>query len=169
MLQHSASVAMTVSNLHSLAADTNLLAGWASAAIPIKANNYQDVMVAARFVTHASNRQAGVINVYAVAALNDTPLWPDIFSAGTEGAEGAATVHDVEHIGLELLPLESIVVDNTASEEYSMAPKSLAQLFGGPIPPTHVFLFVTNTAASGTNPGLAASGSAVYYTPLVEV
>ena len=28
------------------------------------------------FTTHASNRQAGVINIYVLAALNDTPTWP---------------------------------------------------------------------------------------------
>ena len=75
-LQYVASVAPTVTNLHSLASSQDSLAGWSSASVSNLTNEYLDYLYAGTFTTHASNRQAGSINVYVIAALNDTPTWP---------------------------------------------------------------------------------------------
>lgn len=162
-LKRGASVALTVTNLHSLASSQTLEAGWTSALIDCGENI--DIMLAGTFTTHASNRQAGSINIWAYAALNDTPTWPDLFSSGTEGTEGTATVHDTEQRDSGMKLVHSITVDNGASEVYTFPPTSLAQLFGGTLP-TDVAIFVTQNASTTTTAGLAAAGSALHYTPV---
>lgn len=162
-LKRGSSTALTVTNLHSLASSQTWEAGWTSALIDC--STHIDIMLAGTFTTHASNRQAGSINVYVYAALNDTPTWPDLFSSGTEGTEGAATVHDTEQRDSGMRLVASITVDNTASDVYTFPPTSLAQLFGGTLP-TDVAVFVSQNASTTTTAGLASSGSALYYTPV---
>lgn len=164
-LQYAASVALTVTNLHSIASSATWETGWTSAAIDNGTNEYLDYMLAGTFTTHASNRQAGSINVWVYAALNDTPTWPDIFSAGTEGTEGTATVTDTEQRDSAMRLVASIIVDNTASDIYTFPPTSIAQLFGG-IVPDQFAIFVSQNASTTTTAGLAAAGSALYYTPV---
>lgn len=161
-LKYAASVAPTVTNLHSLAADANYLAGWTSASVNNTSNLYFDYLYGGTFTTHASNRQAGYIFVYVIAALNDTPTWPATAS-GTIGTEGALSFTDSEERDSLCRLLTSIPVDNTASAIYTFPPTGIAQLFGI-VPPYHA-LFVTGNAASSTNAQLASSGSAIYYTP----
>jgi hypothetical protein len=160
-IKRGASAALTVTNLHSLASSSTWEAGWTSALIDCGENI--DIMLAGTFTTHASNRQAGTINVWVYAALDDTPTWPDIFSAGTEGSQGAATVHDTEERDAHMRLVASITVDNTASAVYSFPPTSLAQLFGGTLP-TDVAVFVSQNASTTTTAGLASAGSALYTT-----
>lgn len=164
-LQYAASQALTVTNLHSLASSATWEGGWTSAAIDNGTTEYVDVYLAGTFTTHASNRQAGSINIWAYAALNDTPTWPDLFSAGTEGTEGTATVHDTEQRDSGMRFVASITVDNGASEVYTFQPVSIASLFGG-ILPDQFAIFVSQNAATTTAAGLAAAGSALYYTPV---
>lgn len=163
--QYAASVALTVTNLHSLASSQTWEAGWSSASIDNTANEYADILLSGTFTTHASNRQAGTINVWLYAALNDTPTWPSIFSAGGAGAQGAATVTDTEERDSGMILFRSITVDNTASAIYTFPPLSVAQMFGGWLPP-YVAVFVAQNAATTTAAGLASSGSALYYTPV---
>ena len=164
-LQYGASVALTVTNLHSLASSQTWEAGWTSAAIDNGTNEYVDYLLTGTFTTHASNRQAGSINVYAYAALNDTPTWPDLFSAGTEATEGTATVHDTEQRDSGMRFVASMTVDTGASEVYTFQPISIAALFGG-IVPDQFAIFVAQNASTTTTAGLASSGSALYYTPV---
>lgn len=163
-LQYVASVAPTVTNLHSLASSQDWTAGWSSASIVNTTNEYLDYLVAGTFTTHASNRQAGSINVYIVAAMNDTPTY-SAASSGTWGTEGAAAFVDTEQRDSACRLLASITVDNGASEVYSFPPTSVAQLFGGMIPPAFA-IFVAQNAATTTTAGLAAAGSAIHYTPI---
>lgn len=164
-LQYVASVAPTVTNLHSLASSQDWTTGWSSDSISNTTNEYLDYLVAGTFTTHASNRQAGVINVYIVAAMNDTPTWPAAAS-GTWGTEGAVSFVDTEQRDSASRILYSIVVDNGASEVYSFPPTSVAMLFGGIAPPAFA-IYVSQNASTTTTAGLASSGSAIYYTPVV--
>jgi len=161
-LKRGASSAPTVTALQSLASSQTWEAGWTSALIAC-GDNF-DIMLSGTFTTNASNRQAGSINVWVYAALNDTPTWPDIFSAGTEGVQGAATVHDTEQRDSGMRLVTSITVDNGASEVYTFPPTSLAVLFGGTLP-TDIAVFVAQNATTTTTAGLASSGSALYITP----
>lgn len=164
-LQYVASVAPTVTNLHSLASSQDWTAGWSSASISNTTNEYLDYLVAGTFTTHASNRQAGSINIYIVAAMNDTPTWPAAAS-GTWGTEGAASFVDTEQRDGASRLLASIAVDSGASEVYSFPPTSVSMLFGGVIPPAFA-IFISQNASTTTTAGLASSGSAIYYTPTV--
>lgn len=163
-LQYIASVAPTVTNLHSLASSQDWLAGWTSGSVSNLTNEYLDYLYAGTFTTHASNRQAGSINVYVIAALNDTPTWPATAS-GTIGTEGALSFTDTEERDSLVRLLASIAVDNTASAIYTFPPTGIAQMFGGMVPPYHA-IYVAQNCATTTAAGLAAADSAIYYTPV---
>jgi hypothetical protein len=163
--QYAASVAMTVTNLHSLASDSGAyLAGWSSDSVNNTSNEYLDYMVSGTFTTHASNKAVGRIEVYIVAALNDTPTWPAI-SSGTLGTEGTAGFTDTEERFALCRLLASVDTDTTASQILAFPPTAIAQLFGGFVPP-YWCIFVTSNASTTTTAGLASSGSAIYYTPV---
>jgi hypothetical protein len=164
-LQYVASVAATVTNLHSLASSQDWTAGWTSNSVNNTSNEYLDYLYGFTFTTHASNRQAGAINIYIIAALNDTPTWPAT-SGGTIGTEGALSFTDAEERDSLCRLLGSITVDNTASAIYTFPATGIAQLFGGVIPPYHA-VYIAQNCATTTTAGLAAAGSAVYYTPIV--
>lgn len=160
-----ASTALTVTNLHSLASDSgSYLAGWSSASVNNTTNVYLDYLYGGTFTTHASNRAAGRIDVYVIAALNDTPTWPATAS-GTIGTEGALSFTDSEERDSLCRLLVSLTADDTASSILTFPPTGIAQLFGGFVPPYHA-LFVTQNVSTTTTAGLAAAGSALYYTPI---
>ena len=161
-----ASVAPTVTNLHSLASSQDWSAGWSSGSVTNTSNKYSDYMVSGTFTTHASNRQAGTINVYIIASLNDTPTWP-ASASGTPGTEGALSFTDTEERDSIVRLLASITVDNTASAVYSFPPTCIAQLFGGRVP-THWAIYVAQNCSTTTTAGFASSGSAMYYTPIQD-
>jgi hypothetical protein len=164
-LQYVASVAPTVTNLHSLASSQTWIAGWSSGSVNNTSNEYADYLYGGTFTTHASNRQAGSIFVYVLAALNDTPTWPAT-SSGTIGTEGALAFTDTEELDSLGRLLTVLTVDNTASAIYTFPPTGIAQLFGGVVPPYHA-LYVAQNCSTTTTAGFASSGSAIYYTPVV--
>jgi len=157
-----ASVAPTVTNLHSLASSQDWLTGWCSASIDSSA--WEDAMFGATFTTHASNRQAGVINVYIVPALNDTPLYP-ASATGTLGTEGTVSFVDSEERDAACRLLVSIPVDNSASAVIPFGQLAMAHLCGGRMPTDFCF-YISQNASTTTTAGLAAAGSAIYYTPV---
>jgi len=156
--EYRASSNLTVTNLNSLAASTSLLSGWTSGTIDNTTNKDLDVLISAKFTKAASNLQAGSIEVYAYAMLDDTN-WPDIFSSGTEGTEGAATVHDDEQKRECLKLLWSTATDTGASEVHNMPPTSVASAFGS-LPPKFA-IFVTGNCTTTTTAQFAASGNQV--------
>ena len=159
--KYSASVAPTVTNLHSLASSQDYLTGWCSGSIAASA--WEDAMFGATFTTHASNRQAGFINIYVAPALNDTPLYP-ASATGTLGTEGTVSFVDSEERDAACVLLASITVDNTASAVLPLGQRAIANLFGGTMP-THFCFYVSQNASTTTTAGLAAAGTALYYTP----
>lgn len=167
LVDYAASSAMTVTNLHSLAADNSTgypLIGWSSASVNNTSNEYADYLLAGTFTTHASNRQAGFVYVYVIGALNDTPTWPAA-ATGTWGTEGAASFTDTEERDGFARFMIALAVDTSASSIVGFPPTSIAQLFGGIVPP-YWAVFVSTNATTTTTAALAASGSAVYYTPV---
>lgn len=157
---------LTVTNLHSLASSSSREAGWTSAGISNTSALALDYLISGTFTTHASNRQAGYIDVRIYSALNGTPTWPDIFSTGTEGTEGAATWHDTEQMNSAGRLLQAIEVDSGASEVYTFPQTGIAQLFGAC--PTNFAVFVGQNATTTTTAGLASSGSALYAIPVLQ-
>jgi hypothetical protein len=159
------SVVPTVTNLQSLAASQTLVAGWGSASVNNTSNVYRDYLYGGTLTSHASNRQAGTIAIYAVAALNDTPTWPAV-SSGTLGSEGAIAFADVYRLRSLTRLLISWDVDSSASAIYTFPPLGIRSLFGE-IPPYHC-LFITHNISTTTTAGFASSANAVYYTPTID-
>lgn len=164
LAKYAASSAPTVTNLHSLASSQDWSAGWTSDSVNNTSNAYLDCLYGATFTTHASNRQAGVINIYVIASLNDTPTWPATAS-GTIGTQGALSFTDTEERDTLCRLLGSITVDATASAIYTFPQTGIAQLFGG-VMPTHHAIYVAQNCSTTTTAGLAAAGSAIYQTPV---
>lgn len=165
-LKYLTDVAMTMTDIEDVDSSSTFIGGWTSDSVDNTTNLAVDYLVSGQFTTESTNRQAGFIYVYAYAAFNDTPTWPDLFSSGTEGSVGAATVHDTEQRDSGMRLLAAINVDNGASEVYAFAPTSIAQLFGGVVP-AYWALFVTSNAATSTNDWCVATGTALYYAPVV--
>ena len=90
----------------------------------------------------------------------DDSNWPDVFSSGTEGTEGTATIHDTEQASSAFILLWSTAVDIGTGEIHSMPMTSVRGAFGGILPPNFA-LFVAATAATSTNASFAASGNQV--------
>lgn len=154
-----ASVTLTVTNLHSLAASATYVGGWESARIDHSADLVLDDKIGLHLVTHASNRQAGAIRVYIIPALDDTPTWPDVFD-GTESAESVTDTEELDSCGILA---REIVVDNTASAVYDLTVDSVKAVCGGNMPRDYV-IFVTGNATTTTTAQLAAAGSTVKIT-----
>lgn len=160
-----ASAAPTVTNLQSLASSQDWAAGWFSGSIDNTSNKYLDYHYGFKFTTHASNRQAGTINIYVVASLNDTPLWPSS-ATGTPGTEGAGSFTDTEERDAICRLLWSAQVDTTASAVIEIPQISLVAALGLIMPPTHHCLFIAQNCSTTTTAGLAAAGNAVYRTAI---
>lgn len=160
------SSALTVTNLHSLAASSDWLTGWFSASRSNLSTPVKDFLYSGTFTTSATNRQAGEIRIYVVSSLNDTPLWTGT-ATGTLGTEGAGSFTDTEERDCLVRPLPAISVDNTASAIYTFPQTGIRHLFGDAMP-THHCLFIAHNIATATNAGLAASGSAIYMTPIYD-
>jgi hypothetical protein len=153
---------LTVTNLHSLASSATWIAGWTSASVDNTTNDYLDYLISGSFTTHASNRQVGSINVYAVG-FDTTPTIPAV-SSGTLGTEGAVAFADTFRRSSLVRQIVGIEVDATASAIYAFPPTGIRQFFGRELPP-YWCLFVAQNASTTTTAGLASSGSALFYTP----
>ena len=91
-----ASSALTVTALNgALASSTTFVAGWTSGTIDNSTNLDLDLWISGNFTAESTGLTAGQIRVYLYTEDEDNS-WPDLFSAGTEGTEGTATVHDTE-------------------------------------------------------------------------
>jgi len=164
LINYIAASAFTVTNLHSLASSQTWVGGWTSASVDNGTNEYEDYLISGTFVSHASNRQAGQLYVYAYSNLGDTAFSagvPDLFTSGTEGTEGAATVHTTYTRDAGMRLLWACSTGSTASAVFTMPATSLANAFGGWVPDQWA-LWVTHNLSTTTTAGLASSGSAIY-------
>lgn len=169
-IKYAAAVAFTVTNLHSLASSSTRVAGWSSASVDNNSDNFLDFLVSGQFTVHNTNAPTSgkTISVYAYGWHSDgggTPVWPDLFSAGTEGTEGApSTVHDEEQRDCGMRLLWSCTIDASTGEVYVMPPTSIAEAFGGIVPRQWALWVVQDTAQA-----LHSSGNALYRTPVEGV
>lgn len=163
--KYGSSSSFTVTSLQSLSTSSDWTAGWTSAAVDSAGDgNPIDYQISCTFTSASANRQAGNIRIYAYAALNDTPTWPDIFSSGTEGSEGAATAHGeaARNAGMRLVDDPLTNATNAAVFTFT---SFLSFAFQGAIVPQDWALFIAhNITSSGA--GFASSGNAVYRTPV---
>lgn len=146
--------APTVTNLQSLASSSTFLAGWTSAWIDNTSTLALNSIVTGSIVS-GTTPTAGSIRVYAYAEFPDGSD-PDLFSSGTEGTEGAATIHDSEQLDASLVLLWSSSVDTTSDQHHPIPPRSIRQAFG--FMPRKWALFV----AHDTVAALKSSGNVIH-------
>ena len=152
-LVYGSATAMTVTNLHSLASSAT--AGWQSAVVDNTSDLYLDALVQVVFdFANTAPANSKAVFVYAYAGLETTYTNP------ASGSEGAITLTDVTTTA-QNLKLLGIVPYNTADEVVESAVFSVAQAFGGVLPPKWGVVIANYTGAA-----LAASGNTVKYTPV---
>jgi hypothetical protein len=145
-LKYGTPLVLTQTNLDGIASSATWVAGWTSDDIDNTSVLAQDYIISGQFQVESAGLSAGVILVLAYASFNPTPTWPDVFSAGTEGTEGTATIHDTEIRDSAFVRLAAITTDTTASRIYPMAPVSIRDSFGQV--PTHFAIFVAQSTGA---------------------
>ena len=160
--EYAASSNLTVTALNGgIASSNTLLAGWTSETVDNTSTKYEDILVTGKITVESSGLTAGVIEVWAYAMLDDSN-WPDVFSSGTEGTEGTATISDSEQKAASFRLLWSCATDTGASEVYSMAPSSVAGAFGGVLPPKFAIFITHSTVAALETSGNQVTIKGVY-------
>lgn len=151
-----ASSNLTVTNLHSISTSSTWSAGWISGIIDNTSDLDLDKAVSAKFAL-GDSATAGEIRMYAFAMLDDSN-WPLLFSAGTAGTEGTATITTttIRDATMVLLWAAATRADPGTDDVYNMPPISLRGAFGGYLPPKVVLY-----ASHSTGVNLAASGNQV--------
>lgn len=164
-LQYGTDAAFTMTGIEDVDASSTWVGGWTTGSVDNTSTEAIDYLVSGQFTTESSNRQAGWIYVYAYGVFVDTPTWPDLFSSGTEGTVGAATVHSVEARDSGMRLIAAIYCNNTASAVFSFPPTSIAQAFGGTVPSLWA-LWVTSNVTTTTTDWCVSSGTTLYYAPV---
>lgn len=163
-LKYGTSTAFTQTNLDGIASSSTWVAGWTSGSVNNTSVLALDYLVSGQFQAESSGLSAGEIRVYAYAAFNDTPTWPDLFSAGTEGTEGTATLNDTTIRDSGIILLWQQTTDTDASRVYVMPPKSIAKAFEGSVPP-YWALFVAQS--TGTTLETTGDPNVLWYVPVL--
>lgn len=147
-LKYGTSTAFTQTNLDGIASSSTWVAGWTSVGVSNTSTLAMDYLVSGQVQVESAALAAGEIRVSTYAAFNDTPTWPDVFSAGTEGTEGTATIHDTEVRDCAFNMLWGAITDTTASRFYPMPPRSIAAAYGGSVPPSWALFVAQSTTAA---------------------
>ena len=161
-MEYGTPAAFTQTNLDGVASSATWVSGWTSGSVSNTSELAEDYLVSGQFVAESSGLSAGEIRVYAYAAFDATPTWPDLFSSGTEGTEGTATLHDTNTRDYSLVLLWSTATDTTASQPYPMPPRSIRAAFGS-VPP-YWALFVAQS--TGTTLETTGDPNVVYRVPV---
>ena len=147
--------------LASLGSDNpNLLIGRESAAVVNTTNLYLDYLVSGRITTGTSPTTARVIEVWAVGSWDGT-TWPDVF----DGTDSAATPTSGNHKASVCRFVASLSTDATSDRTYHFGPVSIAERFGGVVPPRFNFYVVHNT---GVNLNSTAGNHQIRIQPVFE-
>jgi len=158
-------VALTFTTLGALAASATWVAGAESLAVDNTSNLYDDYLISMILKTAATNYNtvACKAELWIVAPLNDTPLWPGVF-AGTDATRSPS--RDELYNVARYAGVINLSGTTAASTLYAMAPVSVAQLYGG-IVPVKFSAYVTHNLMTSTNvlAAQAAGINQVYVTP----
>jgi hypothetical protein len=153
---------LTVTNLQSLASNSTFTSGWTSAWIDNTSVLALDYLITANIAAGTTPTTPCSVRVYAYSQHSDGSTAPDLFSSGTEGTEGAATVHDTEILDSGLVLLWSSDIDATTNDNYTMPARSIAAAFGQ-VPRKFALYIAHNCTAA-----LRSSLNAVYADPILN-
>jgi hypothetical protein len=125
--------------LAALASSSTLVAGRESNSVSNTTNLYLDYLLGG-WVKAGTTVTAGTIELWGVAAIDDTPNWPDVFD-GVDSVETVTTADIKRNCGKLLWTMPN---DTTNGRVYPWTGISLAAAFGGLVPASHV-LFLTHS------------------------
>ena len=128
-----------------LASSSTFVGGRESSVIDNTSNKYDDALLAGQVTVGTSPTSGTQINVYVFAPLDDTPTYPDVMD-GTDSDETLTSAG----VGQGFLKLAAVLsVDATTSNRaYPFGPVSVAQLFGGSMPPRWSVFISHNTGVA---------------------
>lgn len=156
-ITYAASADYTIT-LTSLASSATFVAGRESTAINNTSNKYLDYLVGGKITTGTTPTDAKSIRIYLYAAVNDTPLYPDVL----DGTDSDETITSVDILNSAIRLAASTSTNNTSDRVYWFAAFSVASFFGGVNPIYHGLFVVHDTAvnlnATGSNQKLAQTG-----------
>lgn len=160
-LAYGTSTDFTVTNLHSLASDANLLAGWESNAVDNTSNLYEDYLISGKINVHddAALTASKSIRIYIVAMVSDD-AWPDVFD-GTESLETATSSNALAGYAQLAWVISPATTQNII---YSFGPFSVAALYGGSCPWKFVVFIVHDTGQTFHSAGNIVTYQGVYRT-----
>ena len=159
-VSYAASAAYTIT-LASLATSATWVAGQESTGISNGTNKYLDFLIGGKITVGTTPTASTVIEVWAIPAVNDTPLYPDVFD-GTDSAETATTraiLISNGHI-LGALSVEAA----TSNVTHWLRNTSLIRASKALTPPVAHSLFVAHN--TGVNLNATGSNHALYHTPV---
>jgi len=160
-IAYAASAAYTIT-LTGLATSSTLVAGREGSSLSNASNKYLDELVAGQIMVGTTPTASTNIEVDIVAALDDTPTWPDVF----DGTDSAETVSNVGIKAAICVPVALIAVPaNTSDLGYPFGPRGIRQFFGDALPVAHV-PFVTHSTAVNLN--ATAANHFIKHTPVYE-
>lgn len=152
-IAYAASATITVAP-ENVATSATFVAGVESAVIDNTSNKYVDAIVGGRWTCGTSPTSGTQCLIYVGAIRDDGPTYPDVFD-GTSSAETLTSAG----VGAGFLKLAAtITVDSTTSDRAYDVVFSVAQLFGGVMPPKW-FLFITHNSGVNSN---STSGNHVW-------
>jgi len=142
-----------------VATSSTFVAGVESNVIDNTTDKAVDALVSGVWTSGTTPTANTQVLIY-VGALQDDTTYPDVFD-GTSSAETVTSVG----VGQGFLKFGAIlsVDSNTSNRAYSCAPFSVAQLFGGVLPPKW-FLFITHN--TGVNSNSTAGNHVWKYLPI---
>lgn len=146
--------------LQALASSSSFLSGWSSDWIDNTSVLALDNLVSVNIVG-GTTPTAGSVRMYAYAEFPDGTD-PDLFSSGTEGAQGAVTIHDAEQLDASFVLLWSSSIDTTTDQAYPSPPRSIAQAFGQ-VPRKYAIYIAHDTVAA-----LKTTLNALYIDPILN-
>jgi hypothetical protein len=157
-IAYGASQTITISP-ENVASSSTFVAGVESAVIDNTSNKYVDAMVGGLWTCGATPTANTQVLIYVGAVRDDAPTYPDVFD-GTASAETLTSVG----VGQGFLKLGAVInVDSNTSNRGYDVNFSVAQLFGGIMPPKW-FLFITHN--TGVNSHSTAGNHIWKYTPI---
>lgn len=146
--------ALTVTNLHSLASSAT--AGWQSDVIDNTSNLYLDALVQVKLdFANTAPANDKCAYVYAYGGVES-----GVYSNPASGSEGAITLTSIAS-NAQNLRLIGVIPYTTQDEVAESSPMSVAQVFGGILPPYWGVVIMNYSGAA-----LAASGNTVKWMPV---
>lgn len=130
-----------------VATSSTFVAGVESNVYDNTSNKDVDVLIAGVWTSGTTPTANTQVQIWVIAIRDDTPTYPDVFD-GTSSAETATAAGALQGYGRLGAVLN--VDTNTSNRAYDCSPFSVAQLFGGVMPPKFV-LFITHNTAVNSN------------------